>query len=227
MSIEAQNDWRSQLLTRLRSRWLLKTIGIAVYITAFMCTYFALLNHPQSAVTVMPLQPLDHWIGFEPWAVVPYASLWLYIGVVPSLLWLRRDEMGRYLAAVTLLSLAGCGIFYFWPTAVPAFPLDWSAWPLVTWLKSTDASGNACPSLHVAFSVLTAIWLHWLLRRTGAPRWLHGFNVVWCVLIVWSTMATRQHVALDVEVGALLGGLLALVCLYFRPVPVRQPDVCG
>lgn len=211
---------------RLRSHWLLKTVGIAVCITAFMFVYFALLHHPQFAVTTMPLQPLDHWVRFEPWAVVPYGSLWLYIGVVPSLLWLQRDEMGRYLVAVTLLSLIGCGIFYAWPTAVPAFPLDWSRWPLVAWLKSTDASGNACPSLHVAFSVLTAIWLHGLLRRVGAPRWLHGLNLAWCMLIIWSTMATRQHVAMDAEVGAVLGGLLALVCLYFRPVPACQPDVC-
>lgn len=222
MSTRAQIDWRHQLIARLRSRWWLKTIGITVYITAFMFAYFALLNHPRSAVTAVPLQPLDHWIGFVPWAVWPYVSLWVYIGVVPGLLWLN-DEMGRYLIAVTLLCLIGCGIFYLWPTAVPAFPVDWARWPMVQVLKTTDASGNACPSLHVAFSVLTAIWLHDLLRRVGAPGWLHGVNVVWCVLIVWSTMATRQHVALDVEIGALLGGAMALGGLYLRPLRKRRP----
>lgn len=212
MGTRTQSDWYERLKARWRSYWWLKMIGIVACISLFMCVYFALLNHPQHVVTVMPLVAFDHWVGFVPWAVVPYASLWLYIGLVPSMLWLR-GEMGRYLLAVTLLCAVGCGTFYFWPTVVPDFAVDWARWPVVSLLKSTDAAGNACPSLHVAFSVLTAIWLHWLLRRVGAPRWLHGFNAAWCVLIVWSTMATRQHVALDVMAGALLGGVVALACL--------------
>lgn len=217
MNTRAQIDWRYQLMARLRSNWWLKAIGITAYITVFMFVYFALLNYPQVAVTVVPLQPLDRWVGFVPWAVVPYASLWLYIGLVPGLLSLR-DEMGWYVIAVTLLCLIGCGIFYVWPTVVPVFPVDWARWPMLDMLKSVDAAGNACPSLHVAFSVLTAVWLCGLLRSVGAPRWLHGINVVWCLLIIWSTMATRQHVALDVEMGALLGGALALCSLYLGPV---------
>ncbi len=222
MGTRTSSDWHRRLYARWYSRWWLKTLGIVVYITLFMCAYFALLNHPQHAVTVVPLQPLDHWIAFVPWAVVPYASLWLYIGLVPGML--RIDgEMWRYLAAVTLLSLVGCGIFYVHPTAIPEVAMDWSRWPLLGLLKSTDAAGNACPSLHVAFAVLTAIWLGWLLRRVDAPRWPHAVNLAWCLLIVWSTMATRQHVALDVEVGALLGGAIAFGVLGFWPVRERVP----
>lgn len=217
MDSRSQGAWHRQLEARFCSYWWLKTVGITTYIAIFMAIYFALLNHPLFTVTVMPLQPLDHWISFEPWAVGPYASLWLYVGVAPSLLWLR-GEMGRYLTAATLLCLIGCSVFFFWPTQVPKFAVDWARWPAVNLLKSADNAGNACPSLHVAFAVLTAIWLHWLLRRVGAPRWLHGINAVWCVLIIWSTMATRQHVALDVETGALLGSVVALGCLYLRPV---------
>src|SRR5206468_1754507 len=45
---------------------------------------------------------------------------------------------------------AGLIIFYFWPTVVPAANIDWAAYPEVDFLKSMDASGNACLSLHVA-----------------------------------------------------------------------------
>jgi membrane-associated phospholipid phosphatase len=133
-----------------------------------------------------------------------------------------RGEMARYVVAVVLIAVIGCGIFYFWPTAVPAAGLDWARWPVIAWLKSSDASGNACPSLHVAFAVLTMIWLHGVLRRVGAPRRLHVGNVGWCVLIVWSTMATRQHVALDVAAGAALGAGAAGVCLYLLPARLRM-----
>lgn len=212
MSSPAPTNWRHDIGARFRSRWWLKTLGIGVAITVFMCVYFALLRHPQFAVTVVPRTALDHWIAFTPWAIVPYISLWFYIGIVPSLLKLR-GEMAPYVMSVLAVSVIGCGIFYFWPTAIPEAPIDWSLWPAVALLKSADAAGNACPSLHVAFAVLTAIWLSWLLRRLHAPRWPHVINVVWCLLIAWSTVAARQHVMLDVGAGAVLGGVIALAQL--------------
>lgn len=209
MTPQASSHWRHEATARLRSHWLLKSIGIAVSITAFMCAYFALLNHPQFPVRVMPLQSIDRMVAFVPWAVVPYASLWLYIALVPGLLYLR-GEMPRYVLSVTVLSVIGCTIYFFWPTAVPAFDINWSAYPLLEPLKSADSGGNAFPSLHVAFSVFTMTWLVWLLRRLRAPWWLHVGNVAWCAVIVWSTLATRQHVAWDVEAGVVLGAAVAL-----------------
>lgn len=186
-----------------------------------MCLYFVLLNHPQFPVTMMPRVALDYRVPFVSWAVVPYASLWLYIGLVPALLYLH-GEMRRYVSSALVLGAIGCAIFYFFPTAVPPAAIVWSRWPMVAFLKSADASGNACPSLHVAYAVLTAIWLAWLLRRVVAPRRLHVLNAAWCLLIVWSTLATRQHVLLDVAAGALLGSAVALAHLAVWPVATRQ-----
>ncbi len=216
MTTRTNSHWLAQLRARWRSHWFLKGIGISGYIALFMVAYFALLRHPRGAVQLMPLTALDHWIGFVSWAVWPYASLWLYIGAVPSML-LLHGEMWRYVLAVTLVALTGCGIFYLWPTMVPVTATDWSAWPVLDLLKSTDAAGNACPSLHVAYAVLSAIWLQRLLQTVRAPAWAHGISIVWCLLIVWSTMATRQHVALDVAAGALLGAAIALACLRWLP----------
>jgi membrane-associated phospholipid phosphatase len=220
MGTKTDMRWRHELCNRWREHWALKAAGITLGITAFMGVYFALLEHPQFQVTTMPRTPIDHWIGFVPSAVIAYASLWLYIAIVPSLLHVR-GEMARYLLAVMLVALIGCGIFYFWPTAVPAAGLDWARWPVIAWLKSSDASGNACPSLHVAFAVLTMIWLDGLLRRVNAPWPLDVANVAWCGLIVWSTLATRQHVALDVAAGAVLGAGVGVACLYLLPARMR------
>ncbi|HET7268158.1 MAG TPA: phosphatase PAP2 family protein [Oleiagrimonas sp.] len=208
MSPPTSTCWQHQLRHRLRTRWLLKTVCISASISAFMCLYFALLDHPQFAVTMMPRLALDHRVPFVPWAVIPYVSLWLYIGLAPALLQLN-GEMRRYVSSAVILGAIGCAVFLFFPTAVPPVPIDWSRWPMVAFLKSADASGNACPSLHVAYSVLTASWMTWLLRHVKAPLWLHAVNILWCLLIVWSTLATRQHVVLDVAAGAALGGAVA------------------
>jgi membrane-associated phospholipid phosphatase len=60
--------------------------------------------------------------------------------------------------------------------------------------------------MHVAAAVFSAFWLDFMLKSLGFRRvlcWAMGF---WCVLIVYSTMATKQHVFLDVIAGLVLGG---------------------
>lgn len=181
----------------------------------FFVGYFWLLRHPMFPVTIVPLTALDRWIGFQPWAIALYASLWLYISLVPMLLRSGR-ELLPYLSAVTLLTCVGFVIFFFWPTAVPRPDIDWARYPSVAFLKSVDASGNACPSLHVAFSALTCIWLERWLRRAAAPPALRAVNLLWCLAIAYSTLATKQHVVLDAAAGGALGLAIAAPHLYFQ-----------
>ena len=96
---------------------------------------------------------------------------------------------------------------------VPPRASDWALHPGFSLLQEIDASGNACPSLHVAFSVFTAICLDRLLRELGAGRSVRAGNWLWCAAIVYSTLATRQHVALDAAAGAVLGAIVAGVHL--------------
>jgi len=92
---------------------------------------------------------------------------------------------------------------------VPAYTQEWRAGSFYSILQRVDASGNACPSLHVAFAIFTACWMHRLLRRDGSGRAVRVGNWLWCAGILYSTLATRQHVAIDVVAGAALGALVA------------------
>ena len=195
--------WLQQATQRLGEHWLLKALCTTVAISGFMVVYFILLRHPMFPVTLVPVTGLDRLVAFEPWSLLPYASLWFYISLVPMLLLTR--ELPLYLSSVTLLAVLGFGIFLFWPTTVPAPDIDWRQYPSVAFLKTVDASGNACPSLHVAYAVLTALWAQRLLKRIGAPRLMRLSNGVWCVAIAYSTLATKQHLALDVLAGAVMG----------------------
>lgn len=107
-------------------------------------------------------------------------------------------------------------IFYIWPTAVPVAHIDWAQYPNVDFLKNVDASGNACPSLHVATAFFSGIWLHYLLRHFGAPLWILSINSIWCLGIIYSTIAIRQHVAVDVWAGLALAGVAGLISLRYR-----------
>ena len=204
-----QDGWLHQLGPRMRTMWLAKVIGTTAGMTAFFIAYFWVLNHPVFPVTIMPLVAVDRWIAFRPEALVLYVSLWVYVSLAPGLLIDRRELFSYGLAAV-VLSVIGLGFFFLWPTAVPKVELDWARYPSFLTLRDVDASGNACPSLHVAFAVFTAFWFARLLRQMQAGRLPQALNWLWCLGILYSTLATRQHVALDVLAGAILGAVVAV-----------------
>jgi membrane-associated phospholipid phosphatase len=51
------------------------------------------------------------------------------------------------------------------------------------------------------------LWLHWRFTRLRVHAAARLANLAWCLGIAWSTLAIRQHVALDVIAGAALGAL--------------------
>lgn len=182
------------------------TIGAMV---AFFAGYFLLLRHPVFSVHVMPLTAVDRWIGFQPASLPLYVSLWVYVSLAPALLDDRRELISFVVAAVAL-SAIGFAIFFFWPTTVPPFALDWPDHSVFGLLRRADAAGNASPSLHAAFAVFSAFWFDrvWRDLRTGPA--MRVLNILWCAGILYSTIAIRQHVFIDMATGSVLGAAVAL-----------------
>ncbi|MEY4489792.1 MAG: hypothetical protein RIQ79_2300, partial [Verrucomicrobiota bacterium] len=106
------------------------------------------------------------------------------------------------------------------PTTLPAPDIDWARYPSFQFLKHADLAGNACPSLHAAFAVFTALWFERVLPSLGGGRAARALNLLWGALIVFSTLATRQHVALDTLFGCVLGAWIA--SLNFIVTPCRS-----
>ncbi|RYF63828.1 MAG: phosphatase PAP2 family protein, partial [Comamonadaceae bacterium] len=189
----------------------------------FFVAYFHLLRHPVHPVLLMPLTPVDHMIPFQPWMLFPYLSLWVYVGFAPGL---QRTfaELVVYGVWVVGLCLAGLAFFYAWPTAVPAAALDVSAYAGFAMLQGVDAAGNACPSMHVAVAIFTAVRLDDVLRQARTPQVFRVLNALWFLAIAWSTLAIKQHVVLDALAGAALGMAFALPSLRWRPRPLASPS---
>jgi membrane-associated phospholipid phosphatase len=204
----------------------LKVLGICAFMWLFFLAYFHVLRNPVNPVTAMPLTAVDAWIPFQPAAFWAYVSLWVYVGIAPALQPSLKALLS-YGAWITALCTAGLLCFYLWPTAVPsqAHQLDPAVadHPGFALMRGLDEAGNACPSLHVATAMFTALWLRHVLASVGAPAWLKGVNAVWFVLIAWSTVAVRQHVVLDVVAGAALGTVFAALSLRWRPGRLGQP----
>jgi len=197
-------------MRRLRTRTLAKMLATMLGIGVFFVAYFWVLRHPFSPPLLMPVTALDRLVPFEPAFLPLYFSLWFYVSIAPALLASGR-ELAGYGAATFAISVIGFGVFMLWPTAAPPFALTGPVPSGMQFLKDVDLAANACPSLHVAFAVFTAIWLARIFREMRSGALLQAASMLWCAGILYSTLATRQHVLLDVLAGALLGAAVALV----------------
>ncbi len=201
-------SWQAQIVQRLKSDWLLKSLGTSVFMAVFFYAYFAVLRAPAYPVSIMPTTVVDEAIVFWPSAFYIYASLWVYTSLVPAL----QPNFYRltvYGWGIGFVCLTGLAFFYFLPTTLPFSSADWFSDPRMKVLRELDMAGNACPSLHVASSMFTAMCMQRQLSSMACPKWLHALNWIWCVLIVYSTMAIKQHVMWDVVAGLALGVICA------------------
>jgi membrane-associated phospholipid phosphatase len=204
----AGKGWQSQLVRRMRGHLLLTFFGTSAVIFVFFLGYFYVQQNPLFASTVMPVTALDRLIPFQPLALVAYCSLWIYVGVGPGLQVSRADLLS-YALWMGALCLTGLAIFYFLPTQVAEVAVADPHSFFFSVLQSVDAAGNACPSMHVATAVFTAIRVDDVLRIVRSPRFLRLLNIGCAGLICYSTLAIKQHVVLDVVAGAALGALFA------------------
>lgn len=211
----SSKPWTVELGERVRERWLLKTVGVTAAVCVFMAAYFHLLHHPAGPVFEMPVTAFDRWIPFQPAWVLVYLTLWFYVGFGPGL---QRGLRAPAVYGAWAAALCGAGLFCFllWPTRMPRLATETSDFPGYTMLQGIDASGNACPSMHVAFAIFTVVRVDAVLRFARAPAALRLFNAVWCAAIVYSTLATRQHGVWDAAAGAALGAVFAFGSLIRR-----------
>jgi membrane-associated phospholipid phosphatase len=193
-----------EALRRLRALPVLKTFGISGFMALFFLGYFATLRHPLFPVRIMAEGPVDRVIGYQPWSIWLYCTLWLYV-VLPPALMVEPRALIRYGAVAAALAAAGLGIFVLWPTAV--------ALRGTGFLKTLDRGGNACPSLHSAYAVFSALCLQRILRSIHARGTVLVASWLWCGAILYSTLATKQHVSADLIAGGFLGAVASLFAL--------------
>ena len=202
------------VLQRILSYPIEKSVGSTIAISSFFVAYFYIVNEPLFTSQPMPVLQIDRWLPVISWSAWVYFSLWIFI-CIPQALMGDRRVMLYYLGGALLLSIIGLSIFLFYPTAVPVWDIDWSRYPVLEFLKSTDKAANACPSLHVGFATFSGCWLVWLIRRLNlSPVW-GVLSILWGLAIIVSTLTTKQHVLLDVVFGILLGGLVFWVNVFF------------
>jgi len=173
-------------------------LAMALGYLAFLAVYLGCGNFLLHAPQRLALGPLDLWFGYLPW------TIWVYLSQVPLLilaLVLAPDDTARSRAFYAMLLATGLAgvVFLAWPTELPRPEPPRDGITAAAWraLFLVDVPRNCFPSLHVALALISAATLR---RRTG---W-RSVAPLWALAIAWSTLTTRQHIALDLAGGLLL-----------------------
>ncbi|HEY7310389.1 MAG TPA: fatty acid desaturase [Gemmataceae bacterium] len=209
-SIEVAMPCRTgELAQPAPSLWRAKLILAAVLTLWISLPYYSLQH-----CVVFPVRVLEPWaieraIPFAQAMAWPYLSLYLLLALAPLAVTTRRD-LRRFAVDIVIVGLVSDLMFLFWPTSVArpdAAATDY-AYRLVV---AADNSLNACPSLHASLAVYVALWCRRLMRgRRGG--FVLGLTIwLWVLVILYATLAARQHVLMDLLAGAALTGFVFAV----------------
>src|SRR4051794_20183328 len=197
--------WLAPLPSRVRSEWRLKVV-LAAAMTALFCGPYFLLGHfPLFPVHDLPLTWMDRSIGFHPYAWVGvYQSEYLAVNLIPWLAVTRR-QLSHYAKGFAIVALVSFAVFIVFPVRSPRPPAP-DATGMYGLVLRYDVPLNALPSLHAALVVYTMCFGRRVFAD-GLPRSLGAVCVLWAALILYATLATKQHYLVDVAAGTVLAVL--------------------
>lgn len=156
---------------------------------------------------------LDDKIPFVEYFIVPYLLWFVYVAAVFLYLFFKgtKQEFYRYCAFLFTGMTLFLVISTIYPNGHLLRPTEFPRHNIFTFavqiLYQTDTPTNIFPSIHVFNSIAA----HRALvnnPRLGRNRLIRGASLVLMVSIILATMFLKQHSALDVMAGIVLGTLM-------------------
>ena len=197
------------LITYLAFRSLLASSFVSL-----MPMYFIIAVFTRTRATHAPEIALDRAMGVEPAWMLVYGSLYMFMAVLPMLVVRSGDLVRRALQSYLTVMAIGYAGFLLYPTSAPR-PAEVIGDGFASWTLriayDIDPPYNCFPSLHVAYSFVSALTCFRVHRQVGAVA------IAWAGLIALSTIYTKQHWVVDVIAGALSAGLAYVVFLRGYP----------
>ena len=189
-------------------------IPIAVWFVIYMGLFGFLEIVPPKDVHLIHCA-LDDRIPNMALFIYPYVSWFPYI-VVCAVLAIRNLDDRQFKKAVLVLS-TGMNIFlfisYVWPTGLDlresiVYDLHTLSGNLLKFVQTVDTPKSVFPSMHVYVTLVLQYTLE--MQKKLVPAWGIWVGRVLAVLIVLSTMFTKQHSAVDVTAAIVMFAVLAL-----------------
>lgn len=183
---------------------LIRVYSGAILVIWILAPYLLLQQFAIREVTWLEPTAFDRAIPVNFHSLWFYLTFYLLLGVVG--LFVSRPVYLRYLYTIGWTTMVAHMVFLVFPNGLSRIEIPMEQAPVVyKWLVDCDAPRNAFPSLHAALSVVAGIAA---FACKDFKLWARLFVWVWVIGILWSTIALRQHVLVDLISGA----VVAAVC---------------
>lgn len=189
-------------------------IPIAVWFVIYMGLFGFLEIVPPKDVHLIHCA-LDDRIPNIAVFIYPYVSWFPYIVVCATLAIKNLDD--RQFKKAVLVLTTGMNIFlfisYVWPTGLDlresiVYDLHTLSGNLLKFVQTVDTPKSVFPSMHVYVTLVLQYTLE--MQKKLVPAWGIWVGRVLALLIVLSTMFTKQHSAVDVTAAIVMFAVLAL-----------------
>jgi hypothetical protein len=198
-------DGSPDLVSRVFACWRGKVLMFVLLVPLFNLFYFLPQWADWRPPGRLPMTAIDRLVPFDPGWVYVYVSMYVML-VVPPLLTYRGGALWRYTIGATVMFLGATVAFLLWPVEFPrpTLPVD-GPW-MYRVVVSIDRPVNSIPSLHAGIVGYTLFFAGRALAdlpRT-ARRAILFVGTLWSALILYGTLATKQHYFLDLPPGIVL-----------------------
>lgn len=154
---------------------------------------------------------IDRKIPLIPIFIIPYVLWYLFLVVVPCLLYTQnKKDFYQYILANILVDTIATIIFVIYPTLLIRPEIEVNN--LFTWILNLIYWGdtpalNCFPSVHCA-NCFVAIFI--MIKGNKIKKKDRLFTCLFAVLIIFSTLFVKQHALIDV-VGAFILSFIAVL----------------
>ena len=165
---------------------------------------------------------IDARIPFIPMAILPYLSFFLLLPWTLFVFLAERERLYREMAYSIMSACAVSYTVYFvYQTTIirPNVASLGLINELVSLVYLIDPPYSCFPSLHTSISTILAVY--WL----RSPSRVKYFVLPWALVIIMSTLMTKQHHLLDVIGGIALGAVISLVAAKLRAIGQGESTV--
>ncbi len=173
------------------------------------CLYF-ILNVPHEVVNVVKIFIDDH-IPRLPVFTIPYLLFLPWFWSVIFYVWYKNNSFKQLAYSVIVINLVASVVYIMFQTHIPREVITSNDLfsEILKFIYSSDQAYNGFPSLHSGLSATAATFFVIKKSRFALPATLMA------LLIIISTLFTKQHFILDAISGVTLGIFITSFVFWF------------